>query len=161
MTGAPTAGGPGAAAPETAGADAAAPPAADDLAVLFPDVDVEVRDPDSGETVTVTVREFRFLEGLKAQAPARPLVEALADIVEDDAEIDGAAVSAAMAAHAGVWIELTGLACGRDPAWLGRLSDRDGDAVTDAMWSANRGFFIRRAIDAVTARRQAAASESR
>ncbi len=39
----------------------------------FPDVDVRVRDPDTGEFVTVTVHELRFLESLRLNAPARAL----------------------------------------------------------------------------------------
>ena len=40
-----------------------------------------VRDPETREPVTLTVREFRFREGLEATALARPLLEALADLV--------------------------------------------------------------------------------
>ena len=29
----------------------------------------------------------------------------------------------------------------RDAAWLARLSDRDGDAISGAMWLTNRPFF--------------------
>ena len=36
-----------------------------ELSVLFPDCDVTVRDPDTREPVTLTVREFRFREGLE------------------------------------------------------------------------------------------------
>ncbi len=36
-----------------------------ELAVLFPDRDVAVRDPDTGAEVSLTVREFRFREGLR------------------------------------------------------------------------------------------------
>ena len=38
--------------------------------VLVPDVDLDVRDPDSGEAVALTVREFRFREGLEPQDAA-------------------------------------------------------------------------------------------
>ena len=46
----------------------------DELSVLFPDCDVTVRDPDTREPVTLTVREFRFREGLETTALARPLL---------------------------------------------------------------------------------------
>ena len=44
------------------------PTAAEEMDVLFPDLDVVVRDPDTGENVTLTVRELRFLEGLRLTA---------------------------------------------------------------------------------------------
>ena len=54
---------------------------AEELAVLFPDVDCTVRDPDTGEPVKLTVRKYRFLEGLEMQVLARPLIAVLADLI--------------------------------------------------------------------------------
>ena len=120
---------------------------ADELGVLFPDRDVRVHDPDTGEQVTLTVREYRFREGLEATAIARPLIAALAGLVPGTADPQGPdplAVEAALAAHASLWLELAARACGRDAAWLARLSDADGRALSEAMWAANGGFFLRR-----------------
>ena len=119
----------------------------DDLSVLFPDREIAVADPDTGTPVTLTVREFRFREGLEATALARPLIAALAGLVPDQAENEGPdalAVEGALAAHAALWLELAARACGRDAAWLARLSDADGRALSEAMWTANGGFFLRR-----------------
>ena len=58
--------------------------AVEELSVLFPDRDVTVRDPDTGAEVSLTVREFRFREGLEATALARPLLAALAALVPAD-----------------------------------------------------------------------------
>ena len=52
-----------------------------ELDILFPDREVTVRDPDSGRPATLTLREFRFREGLEATAIARPLIAALAALV--------------------------------------------------------------------------------
>ena len=136
---------------------AAEPTAAEDLAILFPDVDVAVRDPDTGETVDVTVRELRFLEGLRLSGPARPLIEAFAASIssEDDA-IDESAVAAAMTEHAEAWLACLAAATGRDVEWLGRLPDKDGHALSGVMWSVNAGFFGRRFIEAVRRRRRPA-----
>ena len=115
-----------------------------ELEVLFPDRKVTVRDPDSGVAVTLTAREFRFREGLEATALARPLIAALAGLVSDHAEDEGPdalAVEGALAANAALWLELAARACGRDAAWLARLSDADGRALSEAMWAANGGFF--------------------
>ena len=138
------------------------PPAAgaEDAAVLFPDVDVAVHDPDTGEAVTLTVREFRFLEGLRLTALIRPLVEAIGDSVQEGDDVDAGVIAEAMTDHADVWVECVARATGRDADWIGRLSDRDGQALSGAMWSANAGFFGRRVIEDVRRRRQASPSPS-
>ena len=121
--------------------------AAAELEVLFPDVEVEVAD--GGGKVSVTVREFRFAESLRARPVARPVSEALAAAVPDDPDGEmpsAAAIEAAMGEHAEAWLELLGRACGRDPEWLGRLSDADGAALSMAMWEANGPFFVRLAV---------------
>ena len=126
----------------------------DDLAVLFPDRDVTVRDPDTGAAVTLTVREFRFREGLEATALARPLMAALAALVPDPADPeapDALAVEEALAAHAELWLALAARASGQDAAWIARLSDADGRALSEAMWAANGGFFLRRVVAQVMA----------
>ena len=120
-----------------------------ELEVLFPDREVTVRDPDSGAAVTLTVREFRFREGLEVTALARPLIAALAGLVPDRAEDEGPdalAIESALAAHAALWLELAARASSRDAAWLARLSDVDGRAFSEAMWAANGGFFLRRVV---------------
>ena len=126
-----------------------------ELEVLFPDREVTVRDPDSGAAVALTVREFRFREGLEATALARPLIAALASLVPDPAEDEGPdalAIESALAAHAALWLELAARASGRNAAWLARLSDADGRALSEAMWAANGGFFLRRVAAQVAAR---------
>ena len=119
----------------------------DELSVLFPDRDVTVRDPDSGAELSLTVREFRFREGLETTALARPLLAALAALVPDPGDPEGPdalAIEAALATHAALWLELAARACGRDADWLARLGDADGRALSEAMWGANGGFFLRR-----------------
>ncbi len=127
-----------------------------ELGVLFPDAEVEVRDPDGGGAVALTVREFRFREGLEAQVAARPLVEALAAAAEGAGEDgpDAGAIEAAMAAHAGLWLDLIARACGREAAWLARLGDNSALALSNAMWSANGSFFVRRVAAAAAAARR-------
>ena len=132
----------------------------EELGILFPDRDVEVRDPDTGEPAVLTVREFRFREGLEAQALARPLTGRLADMVAGD-EPPAEEVVAMLGEHAELWLRLVGMACGRDADWLGRLSDKDGDAVSEAMWDANRDFLFRRAVAEVARRRRREQAGSR
>ena len=130
------------------------PAAAEDAALLFPDVDVTVRDPDSGEPVTLTVREFRFLEGLQIHAEVRPLIEAIAGSAEGD-DVDEHRIATALTDHADIWVRAIARATGREAEWIGRLSDHDGQALSAAMWGANGSFFVRRLVEAVTRRRQA------
>lgn len=134
------------------GKDAAAA-AAKDLEVLFPDVDVDVRDPDGGGAVTVTVSEFRMLDGLRAQAEARSLIAALGAAVDAASAADAAeevtsaaALDAVIGEHADEWLALLARATGHGTEWLGRLGDRDGRAVAEAMWQANGPFFVRRIV---------------
>ena len=118
-----------------------------ELGVLFPDVDVTVRDPDTGEAVALTVREFRFREGLEVQAQARPIIEALAGLVAaDGSDIAAVDIDDILGEHADLWLALIGRATGRDPAWLERLDDRGAQDLTDAMWSVHAPFFCRRAV---------------
>jgi len=121
-----------------------------DLDILFPDREVRVQDPDSGEPVTLTLHEFRFREGLEATALARPLIAALAALVParedgvgaaeagEGAGPDALAVEAALAAHAALWLELAARACGRDAGWLARLGDADGRALCRAVRARGR-----------------------
>ena len=126
--------------------------------VPFADQRLPVHDPDSGRPVTLTVREFRHLEALKVTALVRPLVADLAALTvegETAALPDALAIEGVMAAHADRWLELEARACGRDAAWLARLGDADGRAVSRAMWEANSGFFLRRWIALVAGRAEA------
>ena len=128
----------------------------EELETLFPDRDVKVRDPDTGGEATVAVREFRYLEGLEAAVEAAPLLAALAEGYGPDGRDDGpsaAAIEAAMARHAGVWLRLLARATGREADWLARLSAADGDVVGNTMWSVNLRFFIARVVALLAARR--------
>lgn len=135
------------------------PTAAEDLALLFPDIDVEVRDPDSGETVVLAVREYRFIEGLRASAWAAGLIKAVAATVQGD-DVSEHRIAAALGEHAETWLACIAQATGRDAAWLARLSDADGQALSVAMWQANQGFFGRRLVAALARRQKEGPSPS-
>lgn len=128
------------------------PDPAEDLEVLFPDRDVTVRDPDSGEAVTLTVRELRYLDSLELLVVARPLLAALADATGGGSDVSLAAVQGALAEHAETWLVILSRATGRDAPWLARLSVRDGDALALALWTANQDFFCRALLGEVARR---------
>ena len=137
------------------------PDTAAELRTLFPDEDLTVRDPDTGAPVALTVREFRFLEGLEATAAARPFLAAYAALVGDGPEPEAPRtleLDGLLGAHAALWLDLIARACGREAAWLARLADADGRALRDAMWSANGHFFLRRVVALVRERRIATGS---
>lgn len=118
----------------------------DEVRVLFPDVDVTVRDPDTGEAVALTLREFRFLEGLEAQRSAKPLIAALGALAGAEADAgkipEPVEIDALIGAHGALWLDLIARACGREAEWLARLGDEDARALSGAMWQANGEFFF-------------------
>lgn len=129
---------------------------ADDLAVMFPDVGVQVRDPETGETVALTVREPRFRESLEIGAAMRPLIAAMAEIAPDDpAEApDATALDEVLGRHADDWLALIAHATGRDADWIGSLADEDGHALSLAIWETHGPLLVRRVAMAKAAARR-------
>ncbi len=126
-----------------------APDPADEIAILFPDRAVAVRDPDSGEKVEILCRAFRFRESLDVGRTAAPLIAELADCAGRGGRIRVDAIEGAMAAHADLWIDVCAASTGRDAAWIGRLDEVSGIAVSNGVWAANSRFFTRRVLDAL------------
>ncbi|MXY18347.1 MAG: hypothetical protein F4187_03960 [Gemmatimonadetes bacterium] len=122
--------------------------------VLFPDAKVTVRDPDTDQDVEIEVREFRMLDGMKAQVEARALIAAFADLVmpgEDGSESTAGTpeYDAVIGNHPEEWLALLARSTGRDAEWLGRLDDGDGRELSQALWEVNTPFFVRRILAAV------------
>lgn len=130
------------------GAKAAAT-AADDLAVLFPDRDIEV----GGRTVTV--RELRFQEQIRHNAVLAPLADAFADIAPD-VLASGEGVNRVwdvLAAHWGGVRTLVAASVDQSVEWVESLSGPDGEALVLTWWSVNQGFFLRRLLRPTLVRR--------
>ena len=121
---------------------------AEDLDVLFPDRELAVRDPDTGESVTLTVREYRFLDGLAVRRDAAPLFDALANVMDapGGAEVRLGAVEHVFASHLDEWLCALSVATGRPPEWIGALRDADADALTDVWWTVCGPFVMRRVL---------------
>lgn len=120
--------------------------------VLFPDAKLTVRDPDTDQDVEIEVREFRMLDGMKAQAESRELISALADCAmpgEDGDVADTPAFEAAIGEHPEEWLALLARSTGRDAEWLGRLDDGHGRDLSQALWEVNGPFFVRRILATV------------
>ena len=109
-----------------------------DFEVLFPDVALTLS---TGESVTV--REFRYLEGIRAAGLARPILDRLRQL-HAEATSTPALIETLLIEHWEAWSTLLCIVCDRDRAWLEHQGDQDGMALTMAFWQANSGFFLRR-----------------
>lgn len=114
-------------------------PGQSDAEILFPDEMVTV------EGEELLVREFRYLEGLRAIALARPLLQGLAELLEGG-EIDALGLDGLISEHHQAWIELIAISTGKPQAWIEGLRDRDGQALSMAFWRVNSAFFMRRLV---------------
>ena len=106
--------------------------------ILFPDRPVPLS---SG--IEITVREFRFLESLKAAKIARPIIDDLAALFHaaaDPADVPYLDVLDVFAAHPEPLVTLLEMATGR--ADIGELPTEDGYLLIDALWGANQRFFV-------------------
>jgi|GEM_PF-2610284 len=118
-------------------------PPADDLAVLFPDVEIEVRLAD-GSREKVTVRELRFGEYIKYAAElARVLVAIRVAFGKD---VDYGVIIDALASCQEDVVTLALAATGKDRAWFDALPAEQGEVLLIAFWQANKGFFLRRLL---------------
>ena len=117
-------------------------PADNELEILHPEQELTL----AGETITV--HEFTFLEGLKAQQWVEPIVTDLGGLFTDGPRRDPglAELNAVFAEHASALLELLSLATGKPRDWLERLSDADGSLLTLAFWTVNSSFFLRRIL---------------
>ena len=96
---------------------------------------------------TITVREFRYREGLEAAALARPFLAGLrALMVATHDEIAAEDIDLLIAEHRDSWLKLVALSCRRDVAWLADLPDQDAMNIQMAFWSVNSQFFKRRIL---------------
>jgi hypothetical protein len=120
--------------------------AAEEFALLYPDVEAVI----AGETITV--REFRGLEGLKATTLARPFLNELRDLAINDLNPPSIeSLSDVVGRHADLWVGLMASVCGKYPQrrsveWVSALSAVDFARLQDAFWRANGFFFVRRLV---------------
>ena len=128
--------------------------AADDVGILFPERELAVTCPDTGEPVTLTVAEPRFLPGLRLQARCRGLIAALGELAsQTPGDLPSHSdVEAVLGENAEDWIAAVAHCCGRDEEWVARLADADAQALSATLWEVCAGFFIRRIVAAAAMR---------
>lgn len=128
---------------------------ANDLAVLQPDHEITI----AGEVITV--REYRFFEGLKLRAKAKPFFDDLYALFDQSAAAPSFDdVCDVLGRHEQAVVDMVAQASGCNEAWIRALDDQDGDALLLTWWLANAGFFIRRVMRRAAQARFASASQS-
>ena len=123
-----------------------APESAAEADILMPDRDITVSDPETGADVLLTVKEYRFRDGLRAQFVAQELIADLARLSGDAAELTVDGLHACLGAHADAWLELCSIATERAVEWIACLQDSDAQTLSMAVWEANSGFFLSRIL---------------
>lgn len=120
-----------------AASDQSSSPEADDsLEVLNPDITVRVSGQD------VTVREYRYFEGLRIAAMAKPFLDALyAAFSRSDGAPDADDIASLIAEHEGIVMQMVAVSSGLTEQQLRELGQADGDVLTFAWWRANSAFF--------------------
>lgn len=128
--------------PTAADADSADNPL-EDLYVAMPDVPLDL----AGRKLTV--REYRFIDGMRARAKAGPLIDDLQQFVDDGGAQD-AGVEAYMdllAKHETLVRELMADSIeGADADFIDGLSGLDGERLLMAWWSVSGRFFWRAVV---------------
>lgn len=112
----------------------------DDLAILYPDRVLALGG------VTVTLREYRYREGLEALVLARPLLTELRALLTGDTEFAPEELDALIGRHRDLWLQLLALACGQPLEWIAQLPDHDAMELQMAFWEVNGPFFTRRLL---------------
>ena len=130
----------------SSGTETATDKATGEAAILLPDRDLEVIDPVTGETLTLTVREFRFLDGLRAQAQARGLIEDIAALAAEAEAMTPARMAQVIGHHAEAWTTLCALACARETDWIAALREPDASHLSMLVWEVNAAFFTTRIL---------------
>ncbi len=133
-----------------------------ELEILMPDQTLTL-----GTGDTVTVHEYRFMEGLQVDALAGAMIKRLQDLflAAEDAPHTFRLqdLAAVFGEQPKIMAALIALACSRDQSWVESLSDQDGQLLMLTWWNVNRSFFVRRLVTELGARRalhQAGAASS-
>lgn len=128
------------------------PPAADDVAILMPDVPLVI----AGRSLVV--REYRFGESLEVASLGAPLIADIAHTIADTAPRYDQ-VRPLFARHRSLVLQLVARAADVDAAWVAGLGRAEGELLVNTWFTVNCGFFVHEAaVLALEARRHEAAS---
>jgi hypothetical protein len=124
----------------------------DDLQVIAPDRTLRIDGRD------VIVREYRFLEGLRLQAVAEPLVAQLAELALQEQSLPPEKLDAVIAQHPEDVVQMIALACDQPADWVANLHGVPAENLFAAWWTVNAGFFVRRVQQRVLQRQMQASA---
>jgi len=123
---------------------------ADDLGILHPDQTITL----AGEEITV--REFPHIDGIKAGAIARAMIEDLGAAIDADAaSVDYGTVEDVFSRHTDTLVRLESMSTGKPEDWVRALNDADGRVLDMTFWVVNSGFFTRRLVTGIQLRQEA------
>lgn len=111
-----------------------------DAEILFPEADLTI----NGEVITVN--EIKFTQGLKIGAQIKPMINALADLFNEEEEPEFEDIAAIFAANDQALKQMISLTTGKDLEWIDSLGDSDGQNLMMTVWMVNRDFFTRRVV---------------
>lgn len=128
-------------------------PGAEDLTVLHPDQTLMIAGRE------LTVREYRFIEGLRLQPLFEPFLNALyASLNDTDRVPELHQLVQIMGQHQEQIMELVAISAQVEPDWIEQLNDEDGMQLLYTWWAVNAGFFMRRIGSRLLLSRQEKAS---
>jgi len=122
----------------------------DDVAILFPERSTTIAG------VPVTMREYRWVEGMRMQALIAPIIDKLAVLAEQEKLMEAACLDAVFTDHADDLPLLIATACDQSVEWVETLNDVDGRNLRLLWWIVNIPFFVPRVSDRLLARQLAA-----
>lgn len=114
---------------------------ASDLEVLHPDRTISI----AGRQVTV--REYRFVEGLRLRPVLQPLLDRLHDLMQSEGVPSLDAVELILGEMATTTNQLILAACDLTEEELNGLGQEEGQMLMDVWWTCNGPFFLRKVID--------------
>jgi len=109
--------------------------------------DLEILHPEREATIAgrqIVMRELTFLQGLRLEASAAPLVRDLVAASKGTPELGD--LRAIFGAHAEATVLMMAEAAQVEAQWIQGLSNVDGQTLLLMFWTANWRFFIERLL---------------
>lgn len=122
-------------------APSAAQGAADELAIMKPDVTVPI------DGVAVTFREYGFFEGLEVAHRLEAFIDDMAKTIGSDLRYDR--VRRLFGVHREQVIPAAAQSAGVEPAWVAALRGNSAELFMSTWFGVNAGFFVHEAVSSL------------
>lgn len=109
--------------------------------------EAEILHPEREVTIDgrkIVMREYTWVEGMRLEAVAKPVLDALVASSAKQDEPTVEEISAVLSMHPEIMVKLIAAACDQPEDWVVALSDANGSLLYWLFWAVNSGFFIRR-----------------